>query len=294
MAISKAKHSQQEQHGPKKPFGFVLVLRGLASAAIRLDDRPGVLRVLCVVAEYMNQDGKCKISQDTVAARLGISRQAVNAHLGVLNGMGILLGNTSKDGVLKSYSLDTEGLEDERFGQVWVEERRAAKREAKKRKSDPDHVEPKIDPRMWKRAVRITQGDTVRHSKYGVGRVDIGYHGGPYADVQFRHGEHYVRISSLMIPDGPATDLEAPAKDGPGNNADAAAPTSAYASEPTPHPAPRPRAARQRPVAKNDRVRHPKFGVGTVSKYYCGGGLALVHFSSGDHYAEEKDLELAP
>lgn len=128
---------------PSKPYGFVLVLRGLASAAIRLYDRPAALRVLCVAAEYMNQDGICKISQDTIAARLDITRQAVNKHLAELDRMEILCSDASRDGILKSYYLDMEGLEDERFGQDRVDARRAAKREAKRGQFDPASLEPK-------------------------------------------------------------------------------------------------------------------------------------------------------
>jgi hypothetical protein len=209
---NKTKQPKQEQHGdnkPKKPYGFVLVLRALASAAIRLHDRPAALRVLCVVAEYMGQDGKCKISQDTVAARLGTSRQAVNAHLAVLDKMEILVGEASKDGVLKSYSIDMEGLEDERFKQKQVDQRRAAKREAKKRKPNSEQVKPKTEPRVWTRA-EPKDGDTVRHPKYGVGRVDD-LLCGPDIFVRFRHGTHVVRANSLMVAAVQPTPDETPA-----------------------------------------------------------------------------------
>jgi hypothetical protein len=186
-----------------KPYGFVLVLRGLASAAIRLYDRPAALRVLCVAAEYMNQDGVCKISQDTIAARLGISRQAVNSHLAVLDRMEILCGQASKDGVLKRYVLDTEGLEDQRFGQKRVDERRAAKRAAKKDKFDPNVVAPKPkqdDPEpapKQTRAALIMGGDKVMHPEFGVGTVDKYYIGGGEALVHFSSGAHYVDESLL-------------------------------------------------------------------------------------------------
>jgi hypothetical protein len=201
--------SQKES---KKPYGWVLVLRGLAAAAIQLDERPSALRVLCVAAEYMNQDGVCKISQDTIAARLGISRQAVNSHLAVLDGMEILCGQASKDGVLKRYVLDTEGLEDERFGQQYVDERRAAKRAAKKGKFDPKVVAPKSRPEAAKPTPK--QGD----------------------------------------------------------------------------PKPPRKQTRGVQMKARDKVMHPKLGVGTVNEYYCGGGEALVHFSSGNYYVDEKNL----
>ena len=54
---------------PDKPYGWVLILRGLARAAIMLKDHPSALRVLCVAAEYMRQNGVSRVGQDTIAAR---------------------------------------------------------------------------------------------------------------------------------------------------------------------------------------------------------------------------------
>jgi hypothetical protein len=191
-----------------KPYGFVLVLRGVAAAAIQLGDRPAALRVLCVAAEYMNQDGHCKVSQDTIAARLGISRQAVNNHLATLDRMEILVGTATKDGILKRYALNTVGLQDERFGQEYVDERRAAKRAAKK--DSPNVVAPKSRREAAK----------------------------------------------------PKQDDHEPAR----------------------------KQTRAAQIKARDKVMHPEFGVGTVSEYYCGGGEAMVHFSSGAHYVDEKEL----
>ena len=61
----------------KKPYGYVLVLRALAGVAIS-NSSDAALRVMCVLAEYANQDGKCSVGQETIAARLGITRQAVH------------------------------------------------------------------------------------------------------------------------------------------------------------------------------------------------------------------------
>jgi hypothetical protein len=243
-----------------KPYGFVLVLRGLASAAIRLYDRPAALRVLCVAAEYMNQDGICKISQDTIAARLGISRQAVNSHLAVLDRMEILCGQASKDGVLKRYVLDTEGLEDERFEQERVDERRAAKRAAKKGKFDPNVVAPKSGPDAAKPkqdgpkpapkqtpAARIRGGDKVMHPEFGVGTVDEYYVGGGEALVHFRSGAHVVDEKLLeRCTLGP-----------PLNPADLTAQTIGRA------------------------VYHDRFGKGVVTGIH--GAAVLVDFSAGRH-----------
>jgi DNA-binding transcriptional ArsR family regulator len=120
-----------EAEGSKKPYGFLLLLRGLAAAAIQLDRYPSALRVLCVAAEYMNADGVCRVGQDTIAARLGITRQAVGKHLAVLEDLGILDAYTAKDGILKTYSLSLEGLDEQRYRQGAVDARRKAKREAR-------------------------------------------------------------------------------------------------------------------------------------------------------------------
>lgn len=68
----------ESENRSREVYGFPLTIRALARAAIdRHNVTPAMLRVLCVLAEYMNQDGKCRMGQDTIAARLGISRQAV-------------------------------------------------------------------------------------------------------------------------------------------------------------------------------------------------------------------------
>lgn len=76
---------------PKKPereagqvYGYVLVLRVLAAGACCLGRYPAALRVLCIIAEYSDKDGKCHVGLDTIGARLEISRQAVAKHVKVL------------------------------------------------------------------------------------------------------------------------------------------------------------------------------------------------------------------
>jgi hypothetical protein len=81
------------------------VLRGLARAAIALPSHLAALRVLCVVAEYMDDNGTCSVSQTCVAKRLGISRQAANKHFGFLNRSNILTAKKEKAGLLKMYFL---------------------------------------------------------------------------------------------------------------------------------------------------------------------------------------------
>jgi biotin operon repressor len=63
------------------PYGYVLLLRLLAAAAIELWHRPGALRVLILLAEYSDQSGRCHVSQETIAARLCIRRQTVAEHI---------------------------------------------------------------------------------------------------------------------------------------------------------------------------------------------------------------------
>jgi DNA-binding transcriptional ArsR family regulator len=120
-----------------KPYGFVLVLRGVARAAINLGERPASLRVLCVLADYMNQDGSCRFGQGTVAARLGMSRQAVNKHLRILADADILtpIGPdgipspraATKGGRTLEYWLNMEGLAEERAGEAAIKARRTEK-----------------------------------------------------------------------------------------------------------------------------------------------------------------------
>jgi hypothetical protein len=86
------------------------VLRWLARAAAALAGHPAALRVLCIVAEYMGDDATCSVSQSHVAKRLGISRQAVNKHFGLLGRTNILTSEVEKAGLLKRYSRPLDGV----------------------------------------------------------------------------------------------------------------------------------------------------------------------------------------
>jgi hypothetical protein len=125
------KNAEDEPAEKQGPYGWVIVLRALQKAAIRLRDRPASFVVLGVVAGYMDQDGHCRVSQDTIAAQLGMTRQAVNRHLKVLEEREILFSEASRDGVLKTYTIDQTEVADVRFGQERIDERRKAKRAAK-------------------------------------------------------------------------------------------------------------------------------------------------------------------
>jgi hypothetical protein len=81
------------------------VLRWLSGATKPLARYPAGLRVVCVVAEYIGDDGTCRISQTYVAKRLGISRQATNKHFGLLDRLNILPAKFERVGLPKSYSL---------------------------------------------------------------------------------------------------------------------------------------------------------------------------------------------
>lgn len=122
---------------PQQPYGYVLVLRGLAKAAIELADRPASLRVLCVLADYFSPDGMCRFGQATVAARLGMTRQAVNKHLRILNEAGILIKSVplhldttdaTRAGKTLVYALNLRGMQDARAGQEEIDARRIEKR----------------------------------------------------------------------------------------------------------------------------------------------------------------------
>jgi hypothetical protein len=139
----KADADEPEKTGP---YGWVIVLRALQKAAICLRDRPASFVVLGVVAGYMDQDGKCRVSQDTIAAQLGMTRQNVNLHLKLLEQREILFSEASRDGVLKTYTIDQTEVTDVRFGQERIDERRKAKRAAKAGKFDPAAVAPKATP----------------------------------------------------------------------------------------------------------------------------------------------------
>jgi hypothetical protein len=89
------KRSKPRAAGEPAPrYGYLLVLRALAEAAARLGDRPAALRVLTVLASYMDgradRDPSCRVSRSTIADVLGIRRPTVQEHLSVLKDTGIL------------------------------------------------------------------------------------------------------------------------------------------------------------------------------------------------------------
>lgn len=118
-----------------KPYGYVLILRALARAAITCGETNSLaaLKVLCVLAEYCDQDGMCRVGQDTIAARLGISRQAVNRQLKLLEEWEYIVAHAPKTGATKRYGIDTDGLEDRRYAEYQVKQRRENKAEARRR-----------------------------------------------------------------------------------------------------------------------------------------------------------------
>ena len=205
---------------PDKPYGWVLILRGLARAAIMLKDHPSALRVLCVAAEYMRQNGVSRVGQDTIAAQLDMTRQGVNKHLAQLDRMNILCNADDRDGILKSYHLDMEGLDDERFGQKRVDARRAAKRAAKKGKFDPANIEPKEkgaeptapiqeppEPKSFKNAEAVSivnrwmVGAIAKHQTFGRGVIETV--DGTTLTVNFASGQKRVRLDSVTVHVGP-------------------------------------------------------------------------------------------
>jgi hypothetical protein len=83
------------------------VLRWLEQSARNpaVANRPAVLRVQCIVALHMGDDGTCKLSQKYIAKRLGLSRQATNRHCGFLHRINVMPSKSEKAGLPKSYSL---------------------------------------------------------------------------------------------------------------------------------------------------------------------------------------------
>jgi hypothetical protein len=88
----------------------------------------------------VNQNGECRLGQDTIAARLGVTRQAVNKHLAQLEGWGYLTSLTPKNGVTKRYIIATEEFETRRADEYRVKVRREKK--AAERRSSSGKVQP--------------------------------------------------------------------------------------------------------------------------------------------------------
>jgi hypothetical protein len=209
------KHKPKSEREPiEKPYGWILILRGLARAAIILKDLGGTLRVLCIATEYMNQDGVCRISQSTIAARLDIKRQSVNRHLQILVNMDILIADKMSDGVTLKYYLNMDGLEDEREGQDRVDAYRAAKRAAKKGELDPAVVKPKVKAEPQPSAPQSTApteapakevaadhawmvGCEAEHVSFGRGIITDA--DGKTITVNFRCGPKKVRLDFITV-----------------------------------------------------------------------------------------------
>lgn len=114
----------------RKPYGYVLTLRALAGFAVEYPHHGAALRVLCVVAQHLNQDGVCRISQDTIAARLGISRQAVNKQLLILDNLDVLFRD-GETGRLCEYTLAQSEYAERLAGDESVAARRKVKKAAR-------------------------------------------------------------------------------------------------------------------------------------------------------------------
>lgn len=113
-------------NGSGKPYGYVLILRVLARAAIVLPalGYSSALRVLCVMAEYADQKGACHPSMQTIGNRLGISRQAVGKHVAILCHYSFL-EREENEGRVHRYQFQFRDAEDKRYGQERVGKSRA-------------------------------------------------------------------------------------------------------------------------------------------------------------------------
>jgi DNA-binding transcriptional ArsR family regulator len=121
----------KEDHSSKPVYGFVLTLRALAAFACYHPEYPASLRVLVVLAEYMNMEGVCRVSRFTLADRLGISRQAVQRHLALLKECAFL-EYESDSGRITTFRLAADEFRSERAGADVVEDRRESRRRARR------------------------------------------------------------------------------------------------------------------------------------------------------------------
>ena len=171
-----------------QPYGFVLILRAIASFAIRWPEKGAALRVLCVMADYMDQDGVCRVGQNAIADRLGVSRIAVNKQLTFLNTSETLIstsGDLLEPGKTKRYILDFEHVKDQREGQFNVDIGRATRRAERRKDFEQAPAEsgrpkpeaatftpPAPPPRSsTPRIDGFAVGDRAFHPRFGTGLV---------------------------------------------------------------------------------------------------------------------------
>jgi hypothetical protein len=127
-------------------YGFLLTIRCLEAFAVRWPEYPATLRVLTVLAAYMNQDGECRVSRFTLADRLGMSRQAVQQHLSSLREKTIIAFN-SETGSTTRFRWHPEYAKEcaiEREGQnrvIAARAHRKSQRKAARRTSRPPQVQ---------------------------------------------------------------------------------------------------------------------------------------------------------
>jgi biotin operon repressor len=180
---------QHEQQGdkPKKLYGVFLVKRGLAYAGITLYENKNLvaLVVLNVLGDYMDQDGNCRPAQDSIAAQIGISRQAVNRHISTLVKLEILDVVESKEGRATKYRLNPElALPDERPYQYRIEERRAAKKVKEGQPHAPEQAPTHPATELPPLEERLLIDAKVWHEEHGNGSVDE-WDGGDHVNVSF-------------------------------------------------------------------------------------------------------------
>jgi DNA-binding transcriptional ArsR family regulator len=111
-------------------YGWLLTMRFLAAAAIDKEVTGPMLRVLCLLAEHADGEGRVFVGENTLAARLDISRQAIAKTLRKLSESG-WLDREREEGRTTRYVLDRDGFESERAGWHRVLKRRASNKEAR-------------------------------------------------------------------------------------------------------------------------------------------------------------------
>jgi DNA-binding MarR family transcriptional regulator len=261
MKRHRQKQTTDDKRPDNAPYGWLLTLRALSAAAIILkqEQRMSALAVLCVLAEYTDQEGICRVGQDTIAARIGVTRQAVNRELKYLETNGFINSEAPKSGVTRRYALDREDVARERFNEDAVNIRRRAK--AAKRAEDREKGatskrcgSEKYEPAISAGCTFGSVSGQLPRSRKRTGDVQLS----GIADVQrpelapgaTPRGCTPCNVQSLHEETSSESDIREPQKRGPlpvppsGSGADAAS------EVPTP----------------GVRVRHQKFGLGVVAE----------------------------
>jgi hypothetical protein len=117
------------EKGVEAVYGFVLTGRAMLAAAHRIYPRLSAneLAVMIGLNEYADQDGWCRVSQNTLAMRLGMRREHVNRAISGLVAHDIIAADARKDGVTLGYQFVRDAYEFYRANMDEVNEAREQK-----------------------------------------------------------------------------------------------------------------------------------------------------------------------